>query len=123
MLLIPGWIILVVGLVLLWFLVQVAVGFMVSPITSGRAILRQKLKELGTDVSRVPEGAYTELVRSNLEHAKLLASLRRNENWRALFIQSLEKEAILVTELMAGAAQSAVSDQTRQTLVRYGVLG
>ena len=117
------WVIgLVLGLIFLWFFIQVALGFLVSPVTSGRTILRQKLKELGTDVSRVPDSAWTELVQINLEHAKFLASLRQNENWRSLFIQSLETEAVLVTELMAGAAESATSDLTRQILVRYGVL-
>jgi hypothetical protein len=124
MVMIAGWAIgLVIGLVFLWFFFQVAIGFLISPVASGRAILKQKFKELGTDVSRIPDAAWTELVETNLEHAKFVATLRQNENWRSLFIQALEAEAVLVTELMRGAADPVDGELTRQTLVRYGVLG
>ena len=54
-----------IALVIAWFalhlLTQIAVGFLVSPRVSGRAILRQKLMEYGTDATRIPEAAYDEL--------------------------------------------------------------
>jgi hypothetical protein len=122
MVMIAGWVIgVVIGSILLRLFIQVAAGFLISPITSGRAVLTQKLKELGTDVSRIPDAAWTELVETNLEHAKFLATLRQNENWRSLFIQSLETEAESVRELMTGAADAVSGDLTRQTLIRYGV--
>ena len=107
---------------LLRLFIQVAAGLLVSPITSGHAVLKQKLKELGTDVSRIPDAAWTELVETNLEHAKFLATLRQNENWRSLFIQSLETEAVAIRDLMTGVADAVSCDLTRQTLIRYEVL-
>jgi hypothetical protein len=123
MAIIAGWAIgLAIGVILLWFFIQVAAGFLVSPVSSGRAVLKQKLKEFGTDVSRIPDAAWTELVETNLEHAKFLATLRHNENWRSLFIRSLETEAVSVRGLMAGTGDPVSGDLTRQTLIRYGVL-
>ena len=112
----------VVALGLLWLVIQVAVGFLVSPLTTGQAILKQKLKHYGVNVSLIPDAACRELVDGNLQHAKFLATLRQDENWRALFLQALEAEALFITKLMNGAADSVTGDPTRKTLVRHGVL-
>jgi hypothetical protein len=117
-----------IALVIAWFalhlLTQIAVGFLVSPRVSGRAILRQKLMEYGTDATRIPEAAYDELIEHSLQSAKSFSSLPsyRHENWRSLFLRLLQLEAQEIAELLRGGEGSFTSDFTRNTLARYGVL-
>ncbi len=117
-----------IALVIAWFalhlLTQIAVGFLVSPRLSGRAVLRQKLVEYGTDASRIPDAAYDELVERSLQAAKSFSSLPnyRHENWRSMFMRLLQLEAREIAELMKGGEGSVTSDFTRNTLARHGVL-
>lgn len=117
-----------IALIIAWFalhlLTQIAVGFLVSPRVSGRAVLRQKLVECGTDASRIPDAAYDELIERSLEAAKSFSSMAnyRHENWRSLFVRLLQIEAQEIAELLKGGEGSVTSDVTRNTLARHGVL-
>jgi hypothetical protein len=117
-----------IALIIAWFalhvLTQIAVGLLVSPRVSGRAVLRQKLVEYGTDASRIPDAAYDELIERSLEAAKSFSALPnyRHENWRSLFVRLLQLEAQEIAELLRGGEGSVTSDMTRNTLARHGVL-
>lgn len=108
----------------LHLLVQIAVGFLVSPLISGRAVLKQKLKEKGADASLIPDAAYGELVERALHSAKSFAELPnyRHEHWRSMFLRLLHLEAQEIADLMKGSPGSVASDLTKSTLLRYGVL-
>ncbi|HEY7764284.1 MAG TPA: hypothetical protein VIB38_04785 [Aestuariivirgaceae bacterium] len=108
----------------LHLLVQLAVGFLVSPLISGRAVLKQKLKEKGADASLIPDAAYGELVERALQAAKSFSELPRyrHEHWRSMFLRLLNLEAQEIADLMKGAPGSIASDLTKTTLLRYGVL-
>jgi|RhiMetdeSRZDD1v2_1073273.scaffolds.fasta_scaffold13668_6 hypothetical protein len=117
-----------IALVIAWFalhlLTQIAVGLLVSPRVSGRAVLRQKLIEYGTDVSRIPDAAYDELIDRSLQAAKSFSSMKnyRHENWRSLFVRLLQLEAQEIAELLKGGEGSVINDFTRSTLARHGLL-
>jgi hypothetical protein len=117
-----------IALATLWLvlhlLIQIAIGFLVSPLVSGRAVLKQKLKETGADASLIPDAAYGELVERALHAAKSFAGLPsyRHEHWRSMFMRLLHLEAQEIADLMKGAPGSVASDSTRSTLLRYGVL-
>lgn|SRR5688572_16074504 len=117
-----------IALIFFWFalhlLTQIAVGFLISPRVSGRAVLRQKLHEYGTDASLIPDAAFDELIERNLQASKSFSShpRYRHENWRSLFIRLLQLEAREVAELMKGGEGSVTGDFTRNTLARHGVL-
>ena len=117
-----------IALIFAWFalhlLTQIVVGFLISPRVSGRAVLRQKLLEYGTEASLIPDAAYDELIECSLQAAKSFSSLPnyRHENWRSLFIRLLQLEAQEIAELMKGGEGSVTSDFTRNTLARHGLL-
>jgi hypothetical protein len=116
------------ALIFSWFAIhlitQIAVGFLISPRVSGRAVLRQKLHEYGTDASLIPDAAFDELIERSLEAARSFSShpRYRHENWRSLFIRLLQLEAREVAEIMNGSEVSVTGDFTRNTLARHGVL-
>ncbi len=57
------WIVIgIVVLPLLWWLVKVAVSFLVPVSTSGRAYLKQRLAQLGIDPRSIPEACVDEFV-------------------------------------------------------------
>jgi len=97
-------------------------GIFVNSITmpldelSGRRFLKKAVKKRGVDLTRIPDRVWWEIVGGSI------ATATKNGNFRGEFAWQLSHEADAIARVMSGAACESQDQQTKEILVRNGVI-
>jgi hypothetical protein len=115
----------VIALPALWFLLKIALTYVVPPEKSGREYLKQKLKSYDIDPGLLPDAALNEIVANSILVAKTMSTvtdLPEYANWRAGLVRNLDGEAVIIAEIMEDSKSSLAVGRTRDVLVKFGVV-
>jgi len=96
--------------------------------SSGLSYFKVLLRQRGIDVSKIPDGALTDIIRAKIAAAKKQATVagmtdttRARKNWRINLVRSLEAEASLMVSLMASGPESHPGSDAAIALTKHGV--
>ena len=109
-----------------WCLVKVLLGKVVPPEKSGREYLKQKMRFYEIDTSLFPERALNEIVTNSLAAAKGMTAMAtmmpEYGSWQTNFVNQLDGKAVEITEIMRGSKSSLATGETKNILLKYGVV-
>jgi len=113
-----------------WWVLKIILSLSVPPEVSGRALLKQELKQRGVDVARIPDRAVDEIVQYCLSGARGMAMMNQlssrghagDKNWRANLVRQLQAHVPLIQNVMEGGRPSPVDEKVREILIRNGVV-
>ncbi len=113
-----------------WWALKIFLSVSVPPEVSGRAYLKQALKQRGVDVARIPDRAIDEIVQFCLKGARGMAMMNQlsshgraeDKNWRANLVRQLDAHIPTIQNIIAGGRPSPVDETIREILIRNGVV-
>jgi hypothetical protein len=125
-----GWIIggiaaAVVAIFVIWYAIKVFTGVVVVPENSGRALLKQELKNRGVEVGRIPDMAFDEIVSRCVDGARGLAAVNDqpiDKSFQVNFVRYLVGEATIINIILGDEHSPLASGATKDTLVKYEVI-